>query len=182
MHWREKSQTKPEKGNGFAGGGHRQLLSPCACYAGIFCICYLQMSVSVRNYTTPPHYAPPPLLLSIPDCLRRWPCSLLARRRRRRRGRRGGLAIKLKVFLRLHREPQLQLGFHAECLARETLYSLALAGTSAWMDYFCVSHLGGAAPCNPLSSVECARTIFVHYLGQIRLWIIWNTRLGLGWL
>ncbi len=117
MHWREKSQTKPEKGNGFAGGGHRQLLSPCACYAGIFCICYLQMSVSVRNYTTPPHYAPPPLLLSIPDCLRRWPCSLLARRRRRRRGRRGGLAIKLKVFLRLHREPQLQLGFHAECLA-----------------------------------------------------------------
>ncbi len=59
-----------------------------------------------------PH-APPPLLLSIPDCLRRWPCSLPARRR----GRRGGLAIKLKRFLRLHREPQLQLGFHAEGLA-----------------------------------------------------------------
>ncbi len=64
-----------------------------------------------------PHYAPPPLLLSIPDCQRRWPCSLPARRRRRRRGRRGGLAIKLKRFLRLHREPQLQLGFHAEGLA-----------------------------------------------------------------
>ncbi len=64
-----------------------------------------------------PHYAPPPLLLSIPDCLRHWPCSLPARRRRRRRGRRGGLAIKLKRFLRLHREPQLQLGFHAEGLA-----------------------------------------------------------------
>ncbi len=99
-----------------------------------------------------PHYAAPPLLLSIPDCLRSWPCSLPPRRRRRRRGRRGGLAIKLKRFLRLHREPQLQLGFHAEGLAGKCFIRWrSLEPVHGWI--ICVSHLGGAAPCNPLSSV-----------------------------
>ncbi len=73
-----------------------------------FMLCLMQCASSVLTYdrlsllnleeisnkllyqaTSSPHYAPPPLLLSIPDCLRRWPCSLPARRCRRRRGRRG---------------------------------------------------------------------------------------------
>ncbi len=81
-----------------------------------------------------PHYAPPPLLLSIPDCLCSWPCSLPARRRKRRRGRRGGLDIKLKRFLRLHREPQLQLGFHAEGLAgKHFIHWRSLEPVDGWI-------------------------------------------------
>ncbi len=95
-----------------------------------FMLCLMQCASSVLTYDrlsllnleeisnklfyqamSSPHYAPPPLLLSIPDCLHRWPCSLPARRRRRRRGRRGGLAIKLKCFLRLHRSPSFNWDF-----------------------------------------------------------------------
>lgn len=59
------------------------------------------------------HYVPPPLLMSIPDCLRCWSFSLPARKCRRQRGKRGGLAVKLKLLL-AHWEFQSPLGLNAE--------------------------------------------------------------------
>ncbi len=64
------------------------------------------------------HYTPPPILSSIPGYLRRWPCSLPAWRRRRRRGKRGGIAVKLRLALLNHRERFCSDGVFEGCAVR----------------------------------------------------------------
>lgn len=56
--------------------------------------------------------------MSIPDCLRRWLCSLPVRTRSRRSGRRGSLVVKLKLSLALHWETQTLQGLCAEAFEK----------------------------------------------------------------
>ncbi len=74
----------------------------------------------------------PNFILDIPDYLRRWHPDISRRKRRRRRGKRGGVAVKLKMELRTGRVSSF---FHMNaelrwwplcCLARaESSFSLA---------------------------------------------------------
>lgn len=50
------------------------------------------------------NHSPPPWLASLPSSLRRTPCSLPVKRRRKRRGKRGGVAVKIKLLLAAKRE------------------------------------------------------------------------------
>lgn len=66
-----------------------------------------QMLVNLQNLTkdwtatalqSPCAYSPPPVLLDIPAYLRRWHGDPIKRKRRMKRGRRGGTAVKRKLF------------------------------------------------------------------------------------
>ncbi len=126
---------------------------------------------------------PPPSLTAIPDYLCRALCPLPGRKRRRSRGRRGGIAVKLKLFLSSSKSGSLfGVGLHAygarfnRFLVRRHwsqhtcgFYRLCQIGQ---INLHCFAHLVSAG-------AECVPATFVRCTGHhSRPWI----RCRLGWL